>query len=156
VHWCDEGRVRFPADPRFVRCQLWLYTTNARDPDPAAAWALVKELRARTSDRHWGYLGREANMLAAAALGRAKLRDSAGRVLARARAGPDIDPDRELLTVEAFVRDQLGERDEALRLIAAYLAAKPEHREGYARSQSWWWRGLRGDPRFQDLVGGAR
>jgi serine/threonine-protein kinase len=153
-HWCDEGRARFPQDPRFVRCQLWLFTTSARPADPAAAWRLVDTLRARTPAKQWAYLGREASMLAAAAVGRAGLKDSAGRVLERARSGPDVDPDRELLTVEAFLRDLLGERDEALDLLQQYLVAHPEHRSGFASPRgSWWWRGLRSDPRFRQLVG---
>jgi tetratricopeptide (TPR) repeat protein len=90
-HWCDEGRTRFADDPRFVRCQLWLFTTSAR-PDPAAAWRLVDTLRARTPAKEWPYLGREASMLAAAAVGRAGLKDSAGRVLERARGGPERRP----------------------------------------------------------------
>jgi hypothetical protein len=78
-------------------------------------------------------------------------------VLERARGGPDVDPDRELLTVEAFLRDQLGDRDEALRLLKQYLVVHPEHRSGFASPRgSWWWRGLRSDPRFQELVGAAR
>jgi serine/threonine-protein kinase len=151
--WCDEGRRRFPENPQFVRCQLWLFTTSARDPDAAAAWQLVDTLKARTPAKEWPYLGREAQMLAAAAIGRAGMKDSAGRVLERARAGPDVDPDRELLTAEAFIRDLLGQRDEALDLLKQYLIARPEHRKGFAVSQSWWWRGLRADPRFKELVG---
>ncbi|MDF1506536.1 hypothetical protein, partial [Roseisolibacter sp. H3M3-2] len=92
-------------------------------------------------------------LLAAAAAGRAGLRDSADRVMRRARAGPDVDPDRELLTIEALVRELLGERETALDLLKQYLVARPEHRQGLAVSQSWWWRGLRADPRFQALVG---
>jgi serine/threonine-protein kinase len=153
-HWCDEGRTRFPTDSRFVRCQLWLFTTSARDADPAAAWRLVDTLRARTPAKEWPYLGREASMLAAAAAGRAGLKDSAGRVLERARGGPDVDPDRELLTIEAFLRDQMGQRDMALALLQQYLVAHPEHRSGFASPRgSWWWRGLRSDPRFRELVG---
>jgi hypothetical protein len=58
-----------------------------------------------------------------------------------------------LLTIEAFVRELLGQRDVSLDLLKQYLVARPEHRKGLAVSQSWWWRGLRADPRFQALVG---
>jgi hypothetical protein len=92
-------------------------------------------------------------MLVAAAIGRAGLLDSADHVLRAARATPDIDPDHELLSVEALIRDRLGQRDEAIALLKRYLLAHPEHRKGFAVSQSWWWRGLRTDPRFQQLVG---
>ncbi|MFZ5624288.1 MAG: protein kinase domain-containing protein, partial [Gemmatimonadota bacterium] len=35
AHWCEEGARRFPTNPRFVECQLWLLTTKAREPDVA-------------------------------------------------------------------------------------------------------------------------
>jgi hypothetical protein len=77
-------------------------------------------------------------------------------VLERARGGPDVDPDRELLTVEAFLRDQMGQRDMALALLKEYLVAHPEHRSGFASPRgSWWWTGLRSDPRFRELVGAS-
>ena len=34
AHWCDEGNRRFPGDFKFVKCQLWLLTTKAKEPDP--------------------------------------------------------------------------------------------------------------------------
>jgi tetratricopeptide (TPR) repeat protein len=153
VHWCDEGRRRFPESPRFVQCQLWLFTTPARAPDGAAAWRLVDELKKRTPTREWPYTGREAQMLVAAALGRAGQLDSARRVLERARADADVDPERELVGTEAFIRTLLGDRDEAIRLIKVYLTTHPEHRAGLAASQSWMWRSLRDDPRYKALVG---
>ena len=156
AQWCDEGRRRFPTNPAFVRCQLWLFTSSARQPDVPTAWRLVEELRAMTPAKEWPGLGREAQMLAAAAIGRAGLKDSADHVLVRARGGPDVDPDRELLTVEAFIRELLGQRDASLELLKQYLVARPEHRQGLAVSQSWWWRGLRADPRFTEMVGTGR
>jgi hypothetical protein len=48
----------------------------------------------------------------------------------------------------------LGEKDEAIRLLSTYLAANPQFRESMARDQSWWFRELRSDPRYQALVGG--
>ena len=44
VHWCDEGQQRFPNDFKFVRCQLWLLTTRAKEPDVALAWKLADSL----------------------------------------------------------------------------------------------------------------
>jgi tetratricopeptide (TPR) repeat protein len=152
-HWCEEGRRRFPENPYFVRCQLWLFTTEARAPDANAAWQLHAELKRMTPASQWTALGREASMLVAAAVGRAGMKDSANRIMEAARAGPDIDPERELLTVEAFVRDLLGERDEALALLKQYLTLQPDHRRGFRDSQSWWWRGLKSDPRFREVVG---
>jgi serine/threonine-protein kinase len=153
VKWCDEGRQRFPDNPSFVRCQLWLFTTNARAPQPDQAWQLVSDLQAITPRTEWAYLGREARMLAAVAIGKAGLKDSADRVLKQARADAGVDPERDLLGTEALMRELLGQRDEALVLLKQYLVAKPEHRSLYANSQSWWWRGMKTDARFRALVG---
>ena len=30
LHWCEEGRRRFPEDPRFVECGLWNMTSKAK------------------------------------------------------------------------------------------------------------------------------
>jgi TolB-like protein/tetratricopeptide (TPR) repeat protein len=159
--WCDEGRRRFPSNSLFVQCQLWLLTTNARPADPAAAWSLLPELKRVTPEAEWPYQERQAQMLVASALARAasapggaaSLKDSADRVLIRARTSdPAIDPERELLSTESFIRSLMGDRDEALRLLKAYLIAHPEHRALFAQSQHWWWRDLKTDPRFKALV----
>ena len=34
-----------------------------------------------------------------------------------------------------------------------YLVANPDHRKGMAETQSWWWRELKNDPRYRDMVG---
>ncbi|HJU89185.1 MAG TPA: protein kinase [Gemmatimonadaceae bacterium] len=155
VKWCAEGERRFPEDPRFVRCRLWLYTTNAAEPNIPQAWSYAERFTQLSPEQTRPFQQREGQMLVAAAIGRAGQTDSAKRVLERARGNPQIDPDRELLTVEALVRTLLKDKDEAFALIKQYLAAKPEHREGLAKSQSWWWRDLKADPRFQEIVGGS-
>src|SRR5260370_24224252 len=48
VQWCDEGRRRFPGDPPFLDCQLWLLTTTPKAPDPARALRLVAGMGAHT------------------------------------------------------------------------------------------------------------
>jgi serine/threonine-protein kinase len=159
AHWCEEGQRRFPANPLFVRCRLWLFTTSARPPDAAEAWREMEELRRRTPADDWPFREREARILVAAALARAGQSDSARRVLEHARADAVVDPQRELLSFEAFVRTLLGtegDRAEAFRLLRIYVAANPAHRAGFADSQSWWWKPLRDDPRWAELVGGAR
>jgi serine/threonine-protein kinase len=155
--WCAEGQRRFERDPRFVQCQLWLMTTRAESADVARSWKLLEELRDLTPPRAWEYQRREGQMLVAAALARAGLADSARRVLQRSRGDAEIDPARELLSIEAFVRTLLRDstdRRESLRLLEQYLAANPDHREGMTKDHAWWWRDLRDDPRFQELVGG--
>jgi serine/threonine-protein kinase len=154
-HWCTEGRRRFPANPRFVQCRLWLLTMPGMRSSADSAWRLVQDLRKLTPDNEWPFSGREAQMLVAAGLTRAGLQDSARRVLVRSRGDATIDPSRDLLIDEAVVRVILGDKDDALQLLKQYLVANPEHRAGMAESQSWWWRDLKSDPRYVQMVGDA-
>jgi hypothetical protein len=96
-------------------------------------------------------------MLAGGTLARAGLPDSARAVLDRARAmiTHEIDPDQELLTVEAYQRTLLGEYDLAVDLLKRYAAANPGHFDGTSAA-AWWWRDLQNHPGFQELLGTAR
>jgi hypothetical protein len=134
---------------------LWLLTMPGTKPDIGQAWALVGALRKLTPESEWPFEGREAPMLVAAALARAGLADSARRVLERSRGDATVDPSRDLLIDEAMVRTILGDKTEALRLLKVYLVANPDHRKGMAETQSWWWRDLKSDPRYQEMVGSA-
>ena len=151
--WCEEGIRRFPANLRFVECQLWLMTSPAKAPDVALAWRLLDDIvrLAPTSQR--AYMRLESQNGVAAVLARAGLADSARHVLARSRGGPDVDPEVELLSFQAFAYLLLGDRDEALRLMKEQVAANPAHRAGLARSTHWWWRDIKDDPRFKQLIG---
>jgi len=98
----------------------------------------------------------ESQNAVAAVLARAGLGDSARHLLARSRGGPDVDPEVELLSYQAFAYLLLGDRDEALRLLKEQVAANPAHRAGLARSTHWWWRDIKDDPRFKQLIGTAK
>ena len=153
MQYCAEGRRRFPADPLFVECQLWLLASRATEPDVERAWeylSLLEELtppQGREMDRMRG------RILVGGVLARADLPDSANGVWLSARTGPDVDPSRELLGLEAVFRLQMGQRDEAMELVRTYLTASPEHRAGWQWTSHWWWRPLQGDPEFRQLVG---
>jgi serine/threonine-protein kinase len=153
-YWCTEGQRRFPTNPRFVQCQLWLLTLPGTDPDVPRAWNLVGALRKVTPDSDWPFAEREAKMLVAAALARNNLKDSARHVLEASRGNPTIDPSRDLVIDEAVVRTILGDKTEAIALLKQYLVANPDHREGMRHTQSWWWRDLKEDPRYKEMVGG--
>ncbi len=85
----------------------------------------------------------------AAVLARANLADSARAVIRHAReTAPQADP--RLDQREANARLQLGEPDEALRLLARFLEARPDERPKVAKD--WWWRPLRDHPQFRALV----
>ncbi len=131
-------------------------TSPAKAPDVALAWRLLDEIvpLAPTSQR--AYVRLESQNGVAAVLARAGLADSARHLLARSRGGPDVDPEVELLSFQAFAYLLLGDRDEALRLMKEQVAANPAHRAGLARSTHWWWRDIKDDPRFKQLIGTAK
>lgn len=151
IHWCDVGHRRFPTDPRFIRCQLYMMLTTAVTTDPDEAWRLVREYARLTPKQDSAFSWREGEILTAVVLGRAGLRDSSNRVLNR-HAGPDVDPTGELIGYEALARARLGQNDEALSLLERYLTNHPDHRD-FSKLNPWWWRDLRKDPRFAKLTG---
>jgi TolB-like protein len=151
IHWCEELTRRYPRDPLFVRCRLWLFTTSARQPDVDEAWRLAEMMDSLAPSREM--LRREARFLVAAAIGRQGMLDSARRVMERARADPSVDPRGELMAVEAVIRTMLGDEDEAIRLLQSYLTSSPGHREGFVKNSAWWWRPLWDDPRYKALIG---
>jgi hypothetical protein len=92
-------------------------------------------------------------MVIAVPIARAGMPDSARRVIERARAGRDIDPEDELVGREAIVRALIGDKEGALERVQVYLTSHPGHRQGFTRHNAWWWRSLQNDPRFKRLVG---
>ena len=153
IDWCDKGRRRFPANRLFAHCQLMLMTSNAADPDVGLAWRLADEAVRLTPERDRPYQRLFEDIHVAAVLARAGRADSARHVLDRSKGDRQVDPQRELLGYEAFVRTMLGDKDEALRLLDEYLVANPKHREGFRKIVHWWWRPLQDDPRFKALIG---
>jgi serine/threonine-protein kinase len=154
-HWCQEGQQRFPTDPSFLECQLLLLALPGQKPDIEKAWQILDEDVKLYSPNERDFHRREGQLFVAMALVRAGLLDSARAVALRARADATVDPARELLYYEAMLRNMLGDRDEALRLVGVYLAANPQDRASMAKDESWWWEGIRDDPRFKSLVGGT-
>ena len=153
AHWCDEGRRRFPEDVKFVECQLWLMTTKAVDPDVPRAWLLADSLVKRAPENERGYQRLNSEMLVAATLARAGLKDSARRLAERSRGTSELDPTRDLELAGAFVYTLIGDKDEALRALKVYLAANPARRANLADDSGWWFRSLQDDPEFRKLVG---
>ncbi len=147
--WCLEGNRRFPDDYAFVECQLMLMTMNGTEPDVTRAWALRDSVVALApADQE--YLAAFATQNVAGIIARAGLADSASAVMTGARVGTDVDPEMELLTVEAAMRLLNGENDEALALLQRYSAVNPGHFSA-GRSLNWRWRPLQGNPDFERL-----
>jgi len=153
AQWCQEGGRRFPQDPFFTECQIELMALPGQKVDVKRAWRVLEEDVALYAPNARDFRRRRDQLLVALALANAGLKDSAARVALRSRADAAVDPNRELVYFEAMLRNQLGERDEALRLLGVYLATNPNDRLGLANDESWWWRGVHEDPRFKALVG---
>jgi TolB-like protein/tRNA A-37 threonylcarbamoyl transferase component Bud32 len=152
-HWCAEGARRFPGNFKFTKCQLWLMSSKAREPDVTLAWKLADSVPklAPVGDRD--FEAHEARMILAMVLARAGLADSARQVARRARAGPEVDPTQDLAWDEIYVHLLLGDKDEAIKALKSFLAGNPERRAALAKESDWWFRSIEDDPRYQALVG---
>ena len=157
TRWCLEGARRFPRDYRFAECRLLLMTTPDAQPDVPVAWSLVASIDSLAPGPLKAYEHHRAETFLGAVLARAGLGDSARRVLVRARVEKSADdPAQEILSIEAFGRTILGDRDEAIGLLKRYLAANPSHTFKRGGDISWWWRDLKSDPRFAQLTEAKR
>lgn len=136
------GRDQYPNEPTFPAIELLVLASPAApEPDVDDAWRLVMLLEERLPD-----MASQWELLAAAALARTGLADSARAVISRAS-----DPaDATALNYEANARLLLGDREEALRLLAGYLEMQPQRRGQVATDP--WWESLRGDPEFETLL----
>ncbi|MEO8089708.1 MAG: protein kinase [Gemmatimonadales bacterium] len=157
AHWCQEGARRFPNDFNFTKCQLWVMSTKAKEPDVKLAWRLADSLPKLSPVGRQEYDAREARMIVAMVLARAGLADSAGHVAQHARGGPDVDPNQDLAYSETYVHILRGDKDQAFEALKRYLAANPERRAGLAdtaQMMPWWFRSIEDEPRFKTLVFG--
>ncbi|MEQ1856571.1 MAG: hypothetical protein ABL963_08875 [Longimicrobiales bacterium] len=147
--WCTEGRRRFPNDFRFVQCQLFLLTMPQAVPDIQAAWALRAALLPLVPERP-DFFDAQAQVLVGGVIGRAGLPDSANAVLIRARRTSDVDPDGELVSIEAAMRSVYGDVDGAVSVLERFVSLHPEH----PPDRHWWWSGIESNPTFQRLIAG--
>jgi len=152
VHWCEEGQRRFPGDPKFLECQLWLLTTKAKNPDVGLAWRLADSVTAlsapedTTSQRH------STRLIVAVVLARAGQADSARHLVTRYKGDTALDPTRDLAFISSFVYTIVGDKTDALQQLKTYLAASPGRRAAFAKDPGWWFQDLADDPRFKAMV----
>lgn len=152
-HWCiDEGRRRFPGRSGFVSAELILLAFwEEWAPDADRAWALADTLVGLISPHRREGMRPLVLMDVAAVLARSGRPDSARAVIQAARGmAPAADPSLDYR--EAHARLQLGESEEALRLLESYLFSRPDRRANVARDP--WFKPLRDDPTFRSLVEG--
>ncbi len=145
--WCDEGRRRFPESFRFVQCQIFVMTMGQAQPDIGLAWELLDELQPLIPPGQEEFLDGLCRLAVGAVIGRAGLADSANVVLTGARVQPDVDPDRELQSIEAAMRSVIGDVEGSVSVLERFMSARPDHFPG----QHWWWRNVEGHPGFQRL-----
>ena len=153
THWCEEGRRRFPDYYRFAECELWLMGMKGQTPDIDKAWQVHQQFVRLTPPNLRAYYSLYGHMILGLVLVRAGLPDSARSLMSHSRGDATIDATHDLAYYEALVRVQLGDRDEAFRLLSTYVAANPQRRGGIAKDETWLIRDLRSDPRFVMLFG---
>ncbi len=123
--WCEQGLREYPTNWYFPFCRLqmlgWPLGPEGSSRD---AWQAVEQLRRAAAPDEWAWLRPRVEMMAAAALARSGLSDSAERVLRRARAA--APEDTQLLYYEAVARVRLGQTDSALELLAASVRTSSE------------------------------
>jgi serine/threonine-protein kinase len=157
--WCRRGTARFPEDPRFVICQLFLQVTPDFPPDVARDWQLVARvdtLVAPPVDTLRAAFARaQARVLMGGVLARADQADSARAVWTRTRqlATSAVDPGREISALEAYTRTLAGDMDEAIDLLKQAVIANPGHDFANTAGRYWWWARLREHPRWGEVSG---
>jgi len=129
--WCSELNRRFPLVWMSAECRLvtlgWLDQPDPGDID--RAWRIARGTNLTPEQRQNAYL----HVLAAAAIGRAGLPDSADAVLQRVRERwPEAI---ELIYKEAAARLQMGQTAEAERLLREYLAENPSGQQNLVPSR---------------------
>jgi hypothetical protein len=126
-------------------------------PDIAADAPKARRLAARLDSMSIPpFFKLQGRFLLGGVLARAGLIDGAKGVMQSARDSvtSKIDPEQELLAVEAYVRTLTGEPDLAIDLLKRAVAANPDHDFATVANRTWWWQDLRTHPRFKEITGG--
>ncbi|MBV6523075.1 MAG: Serine/threonine-protein kinase PknD [Gemmatimonadaceae bacterium] len=153
--WCAIGKQRFPTNFRFDECRVWLFAMLGQKPAPDSIWAAVDAYVKASPTNLTDFNRHKGGMIAAIGLIRAGLPDSARAVMVASRANEQLDPTGELTVLEANARAQVGDRDDAIRLLTRYLATNPQQRASAQHDETWWLDPIRDDPRYKALVGTA-
>jgi len=156
---CRLFGSRFPQDYRSKRCRLFMLTTpRASGFDLAATRRLTDSTVAMRAPKDTLLERLNTNLLLAAAMAQASakqppLADSARRIVKASIGDAQIDPNRDLTYLAAFVYAQLGDDADAVRMVKEYLAANPQ-RARSLRDEPWWgFKRIEGNAQFRQLVG---
>jgi TolB-like protein len=154
ARWCEEGQSRFPDHGFFIEPQLVLLASAiGPEPDVDKTWELYDRMMGTYAPQRREGLRPIYMMYVAAVLARAGQEDSARVIIEDAHA-KNTSADPNIYYYEANARLRLGEPDEALRLLEAFVLEDPNTKEYLAKD--WWWEELWDDPRFMQMVGTQR
>jgi TolB-like protein len=154
TRWCEEGQRRFPDHGFFIEPQLVLLASAiGPEPDVDKTWGLYDRMMATYAPQRREGLRPIYLMYVAAVLARAGQQDSARAIIEEAHT-KNTSADPNIHYYEANARLRLGEPDEALHLLEAFVSEDPNTKEYLAKD--WWWEELWDDPRFMEIVGTKR
>jgi serine/threonine-protein kinase len=154
--WCDLGRQRAPDNFRFIQCRLQLFSLPGQKPSVDSIWTVYRDFVDKSPANVKEFNKLKGGMLAAAALARAGVSpDSVRAVIMRSRGNSTVDPTSELLSWEAQVRAQIGDKEDVIKLLTKFFAANPQYRPFAKDDDSWWWDSVKEDPSYKALVGGG-
>jgi serine/threonine-protein kinase len=144
--WCRSARNRYPEDPRFAECELFLLGWSGRThADVESAWRILRSIESNDTTGILAFNSTFRRMMVAAVIARSGMRDSARHVLTRTRGG-DKPPAH---FAEAYVQVLLGDHQTAIRLLREILTKSPHARASIAHTL--WFKDLHNEPDFQAL-----
>jgi eukaryotic-like serine/threonine-protein kinase len=171
--YCAELERRFAGNARALRCRLYLQSIPTRfhadSVDVDRAWRLADSLAATAPGDTKTLL--TGHMWVAAALARKSvgtgltpsaartLADSARALAKRSEGDAVIDSPRDLAYFGAYVYSVLGNKQDAIRLLDAYIVTDPAtHQASLRADPTWMFRRLAEDPGsgFARAVGAPR
>ena len=115
-------------------------------PEVDRAWELYEQLLPVLTERP-EYHAAQAKTMIGGIIGRASMPDSANAVFEAARVDTGVDPDLEILGVEAAMRAVIGDVDGAIQALERFMVSSADHAPG----RHWWWANLEGEPAFERL-----
>ena len=147
--WCREANRRHPGTTSILEIELQLLASPLGDtPNIERAWRLAREREASYPPQGREDIRAVGLMYVAAVIARAGMKDSAGSVIAAARAA-DLNNEPLVDYNEANVRQHLGETEKAIRLLELYLRADPKWR--VVLPTDWYFKDLWDHPDYRRL-----
>jgi tetratricopeptide (TPR) repeat protein len=144
---CERGARWYPLQLASMNCQFVILGWSAGDLKSASrAWQLGRKAEDQATPARRRDVYRTNLLMTAAILARAGYRDSAESLLhtfVGTRHGPDVDG---FASDEAYVRLLVGDEDQALALLKAFLHNNWAQRGYIVRTP--WFRSLTSNPRF--------